>query len=358
MSLLASLRAIITAEGPIGIDRYMAICLTDPHDGYYTTRDPLGRGGDFVTAPEISQIFGEMIGLWAAAVWQQLGAPDAFRLVELGPGRGTLMVDALRALKALPPCRAAAAIDLVEISPVLRQRQHEALERHHPDKTIAWHRGLDGVPCDLPTIVLANEFFDALPIRQWVYRADGWRERCVGLEGDDLVFVEAAPVEESADWPAATEGSIRETALPATTFAGEIGRRLGQTRGACLVIDYGHVGAGIGDSLQAISNHGYAPILANPGDADLTAHVDFAALGEAFAAAGLVINGPTTQGRWLRDIGAGTRAERLMKGQDPATAAAISQGLRRLLDPMAMGVLFKVMAAASNDLGPLPGFAA
>lgn len=358
MSLRATLKAIIAAEGPIGIDRYMAICLTDPIDGYYMTRDPFGRTGDFVTAPEISQIFGEMIGLWAAAVWQQLGSPAAFRLVELGPGRGTLMVDALRALKALPPCRAAAAIELVEISPVLRQRQREALERHHPDKMVAWHMGLETVPSDLPTIVLANEFFDALPIRQFLYRAGSWRERRIGLEGEDLVFVEGDRADGIPEWPGAPEGSIRETAQPAASIGGEIGRRLAKTRGACLVIDYGHVGAGIGDSLQAISRHGYAPVLEDPGGADLTAHVDFAALGHAFAAAGLVVNGPTNQGRWLRDIGAGTRAERLMKNQDPETAATISQGLRRLLDPMAMGTLFKVMAAASNDLGPLPGFAA
>ena len=303
MPLLTTLRAIIAAEGPIGIDRYMSLCLTDPEDGYYTTRDPLGRAGDFITAPEISQIFGELIGLWTAAIWQQLGSPGAFRLIELGPGRGTLMMDALRALNVLPACRAAAAIDLVEISPILMRQQQETLTRHHPDLTIAWHTTLDAVPDDMPTIIIANEFFDALPIRQWVYR-------------------------------------------------------LGRSGGACLVIDYGHCDAGIGDSLQAVSRHGYAPILDNPGTADLTAHVDFAGLARAFAATGLDIHGPVTQGRWLGELGAGKRAERLMAGRDHAAMSMISQGLRRLIDPMAMGSLVKVMAASSNDLGPLPGFTA
>ncbi len=357
MSLLATLKATIAAEGPIGIDRYMALCLTDPVDGYYTTRDPLGRAGDFVTAPEISQIFGEMIGLWTAAVWQQLGSPAAFRLIELGPGRGTLMMDALRALKALPPCRAAAAVDLVEISPILRRHQQEALGRHHPDLPVVWHTALDAIPSDLPTIIIANEFFDALPIRQWVYRSGSWKERCIGLDGSGLKFVETTSPGEPQR-PGAAEGSIMETAAAAASVASEIGQRVGHTGGACLVIDYGHCNSDIGDSLQAISRHGYAPILENPGAADLTAHVDFANLGQVFTAEGLAVHGPTTQGRWLSELGAGTRAERLMKGREHAVTAMISQGLRRLLDPMAMGTLFKVMATASNDLGPLPGFTA
>ena len=357
MPLLTTLRAIIAAEGPIGIDRYMSLCLTDPEDGYYTTRDPLGRAGDFITAPEISQIFGELIGLWTAAIWQQLGSPGAFRLIELGPGRGTLMMDALRALNVLPACRAAAAIDLVEISPILMRQQQETLTRHHPDLTIAWHTTLDAVPDDMPTIIIANEFFDALPIRQWVYRAGCWRERCVALDGAGLKFIETSR-DDTPDRPGAAEGAIMETSAAATATAKDIGYRLGRSGGACLVIDYGHCDAGIGDSLQAVSRHGYAPILDNPGTADLTAHVDFAGLARAFAATGLDIHGPVTQGRWLGELGAGKRAERLMAGRDHAAMATISQGLRRLIDPMAMGSLFKVMAASSNDLGPLPGFTA
>lgn len=358
MSLRATLDAIIAAEGPIGIDRYMSICLTDPKHGYYVTRDPLGSAGDFVTAPEISQIFGEMIGLWAAAVWQQMGAPAAFRLIELGPGHGTLMVDALRALATLPACRAAARFDLVEISPILRLRQREALARHHADKRVTWHESLDAVAEDLPAIILANEFFDALPIRQWLRRGDAWRERLVGLGAEGLVFVEGPVVAAEPGWPDAEEGAIFETAAAAIQVATTIGRRIAHSGGAALVIDYGHAGGGVGDSLQAVSDHGFAPVLADPGGADLTAHVDFAGLAQAFAATGLVTAGPVGQGRWLRDLGAGARAERLMRGQDAATAAAISQGLRRLLDPQAMGVLFKVMAAAPRELGPLPGFAA
>jgi NADH dehydrogenase [ubiquinone] 1 alpha subcomplex assembly factor 7 len=356
MALLATLKAMIAAEGPIGMDRYMSACLTDPVDGYYMTRDPLGRSGDFVTAPEISQIFGEMIGLWAAAVWQQMGSPASFRLVELGPGRGTLMMDALRALKTVPACLAAAAIDLVEISPILRQHQREVLARHHPERSVAWHASLDAVPADLPTIIIANEFFDALPVRQWVCRSGVWRERCVGWQNDSLSLVEVDKPD-APDRPAVEEGAIMETAAAARSMAQGIGQRLGDTVGVCLVIDYGHCDGGIGDSLQAISRHGYTPVLANPGGADLTAHVDFAALGEAFAAAGLALHGPTTQGRWLGELGAGTRAAQLMKGRDHAVTATISQGLRRLLDPMAMGSLFKVMAV-SSDLGPLPGFRA
>jgi NADH dehydrogenase [ubiquinone] 1 alpha subcomplex assembly factor 7 len=355
--LTARLLAEIAATGPIGVDRYMAACLGDPEFGYYTTRDPLGRGGDFVTAPEISQIFGELIGLWVAAVWQSLDSPSAFRLIELGPGRGTLMADALRALTVLPACRTAVHIDLVEISPILQERQRLTLAPHRDAIRIAWHGSIDTIPVDLPTIVIANEFFDALPIRQWIRRGGLWRERRIGREGEQLVFVDGDAAS-GIPLPLATDAAIAETSEQAAAVAAALGGRISATGGAALVVDYGHDGKRLGDSLQAIRGQAPAPVLEACGECDLTAHLDFAALAAAFAAAGLETAGPVTQGRWLTAIGAGTRAERLARDRDAATVAAISQGLRRLIDPMAMGSLFKVLGAASPGLGPLPGFTA
>jgi NADH dehydrogenase [ubiquinone] 1 alpha subcomplex assembly factor 7 len=342
--------ALIRAEGPIGIDRFMALALGDPEHGYYRTRDPLGQAGDFITAPEISQVFGEICGLWLAEQWRKLGEPSPVQLVELGPGRGTLTADALRAMAVLPACRAAMRVHLVETSPALRTAQRETLARRHPDIVPAWHETLDTVP-DGPMLLLANEFFDALPIRQWVRVEGEWRERLVGLDEDGaLTFTHQSPLR-----PSGGRGSLEifETCEPAQEVGRTIGGRLARHPGAALIIDYGHAVPACGDTLQAVRAHRYTPVLTDPGEADVTAHVDFAALAAAIREGGAATWGPATQGSFLQTNGALVRAEALARRAEPADAAAIRRGVTRLLDPAGMGRLFKILAATSPTL-PLP----
>ncbi|HLZ66090.1 MAG TPA: SAM-dependent methyltransferase [Aliidongia sp.] len=339
----------IRASGPIGIDRFMAAALGH----YYGSRDPLGATGDFTTSPEISQVFGEILGLWAADQWQRLGGPLPVHLVELGPGRGTLMADMLRALKVLPALRQAVEVHLVETSPALRARQAETLQRSHPDLQPRWHETLAEVPPG-PMLLVANEFFDALPIRQWQRDGAGWRERLVGLEASGgLCFVPGPagtpPVTPPAD---AADGALFETCEPGLAIAGEIGRRLAAAPGAAVLIDYGHGRTAAGDTLQALKAHAYAPVLADPGEADLTAHVDFQALGQALAAAGANVAGLAQQGRFLIENGAEVRLAALLRGKDESAALTLKAAVRRLLDPMEMGRLFKVLAATSPERSP------
>jgi SAM-dependent MidA family methyltransferase len=358
--LAERLARLIAADGPISVATYMAHCLGDPQHGYYTTRDPFGAAGDFTTAPEISQMFGELLGLWAAAVWQQMGAPARVLLVELGPGRGTLMADALRAARALPGFLAATSVHLVETSPVLRRRQQEALTGL--GMPLGWHDDLGTLP-DAPLLVLANEFFDALPAFQAVRTADGWRERVVGLNGVGRLAFGLAP-----------QPLPRfERMLPAGLLSGphgsvfewrpdgpltELCRRLTDFGGAALVIDYGHTVSGFGDTLQALQRHRFVDPLVAPGESDLTAHVDFAALARAAARLGVSVHGPLTQGDLLRRLGIAERATALKRRATTDQAAAIDSALARLTgeDPAAMGRLFKAIAFGSPGLGPLPGF--
>jgi NADH dehydrogenase [ubiquinone] 1 alpha subcomplex assembly factor 7 len=346
--LAAHLAATIRSTGPIGVDTFMAIALGDPRHGYYMTRDPLGASGDFTTSPEISQVFGEILGLWCADQWQKMGAPSPVNLVELGPGRGTLMADMLRAMKVLPACRAAVRVHLVEISPVLRACQQMTIKARHPDIEPHWHESLDTVPA-APLLLVANEFFDALPIRQWVRSNGNWHERLIALDADDaLVFTTGPaadpPVRPPADAP---DGSIFETNGPALTVATEIGKRLATSPGAALLIDYGHAKTSIGETLQAMRGHRYAPVLTDPGEADITAHVDFEALSRALTVAGAAVGEPMTQGRFLIDNGAELRAQALIAGKAPDTMTAIRRGIRRLLDPAGMGRLFKVLTVTT-----------
>jgi SAM-dependent MidA family methyltransferase len=350
-AILDRLVPLIAEHGPIGVDRYMAICLADPDAGYYRIRDPLGVAGDFVTAPEISQIFGEIIGAWLAERWGAMGRPDPVHLVELGPGRGTLMGDILRILGLVPGCLPAIRLHLVETSPALRQRQRDALPA---DPRPCWHETLEAVP-DGPMLLVANEFFDALPIRQAILAGGVWRERMVGIDPEGaLTFV--AETEIAVEFPAhdLPEGSIVEIAEVAASVAGVIGDRLSRYPGAALVIDYGHLSSAVGETLQAVRAHRFAPVLADPGEADLSAHVDFAALARALAPA--EIWGPVTQGAFLVANGAALREAALCRGQTPEAAAAIRRDIRRLLDPAAMGRLFKVLAATSPGLTRPAGF--
>jgi SAM-dependent MidA family methyltransferase len=342
----ALIRTRIREHGPIPVSEFMDIALAHPEHGYYRRKDPLGRAGDFITAPEISQMFGELIGLWASVMWRAMGAPDPLMLVELGPGRGTLMADLLRAAAMDPPFRAAIRVQLVETSPALRARQAERLR----DADVAWHADFAATPAG-PAIVIANEFFDALPVRQFVRRAGAWRERMVALAGTDLAFADGDPVAVAA--PPAAEGAIFERNDAAAAIAAQIGRRLADRGGAALIVDYGHAASAPGDTLQALRGHARAEVLADPGEADLTAHVDFEAL--AAAASPARAWGPVTQGAFLRALGIELRADKLMRA-NPQQATAIDAACRRLIDGAEMGTLFKVLALTHPQLAAPPGF--
>ncbi|MBL8590571.1 MAG: SAM-dependent methyltransferase [Methylobacteriaceae bacterium] len=353
--LETEIRAMIAQEGPMPLERYMALALGHPTLGYYMTRDPFGASGDFVTAPEISQMFGELLGLWAAEVWTMMGAPAPVRLVELGPGRGALIADALRAAAVAPAFRAAVSVELVETSPALRKRQAAALAG--VGLPVAWRERLEDVP-DGPMIVLANEFFDALPVRHYVRVGEGWRERLVGLGPDGALAFGVAPFAEPAIAVPAPEGAVMELSPIGHRVAATLARRLARDGGAALIVDYGHLRSGFGETLQAVRAHRYADPLRDVGEADLTAHVDFASLGEAARRAGAAVHGPIAQGALLRRLGLAQRAERLARGADEAGARAIAAATHRLAGAGAdaMGELFKAVAFAHPDLPAPPGF--
>lgn len=352
----------IGTGGPLSVADWMEACLGDPEHGYYVTRDPLGAAGDFTTAPEISQTFGELLGLWCVHAWTMMGSPARFHLVELGPGRGTLMKDALRAARVAPGFLEAASVHLVETSPVLRRRQAETLAGTAP----AWHERLSGVP-EGPILVLANEFFDALPVHQLVRVPAGWVERLVGLDhaggaAPRFRFTLAPrPGPLAARVPArlrgAPEGSVFETSPAGEAVAREIARRIVRDDGAALVVDYGHASAGLGETLQAVRAHRPAPVLEAPGDADLTAHVDFQALAGAARSAGAEAFGPEPQGGVLVRLGIRERTQALLARAGPGQAEALVSGVRRLIADEEMGTLFKVLAITRPGRGAPPGFA-
>lgn len=348
----------IRATGPITIAEFMTEALQHPRYGYYVTRDPLGSAGDFITAPEVSQVFGELIGLWCADCWQRMGRPEPVLLVELGPGRGTLMADALRAVKAAPEFRRALRLHLVETSAVLRARQAEALAAAAP----TWHDSIDTVPAG-PFLLVANEFLDALPIRQFERRVSGWHERRVGVaaDGSALAFqLDPAPSASAVLIPeryaGAPVGSLVEVCPAALTLAAHLAQRLNATGGAALLIDYGSSESTGGATLQGVRRHGHHPVLEEPGDADLTAHVDFAAFAGAARSAGANVHGPVTQRDFLRALGVDARQRRLLESASAAQREAIGAGVTRLIDPAQMGVHFKVLALASRDLSVPAGF--
>ena len=316
---------------------------------YYATRDPLGAAGDFVTAPEISQMFGELVGLWLADLWARAGRPSAI-YAELGPGRGTLAIDALRAMRAAgltPP------VHLVETSPVLRAAQRQRL----PDAT--WHDDSGTLPEGAPLLLVANEFFDALPARQLIRTREGWRERLVGWNGTAFVPV-AGEVPMDAIVPEglrdAEPGSILESAPAAAAIVGDLARRLAEQGGAAILIDYGYDGPAIGDTFQAVRSHAFADPFIEPGTRDLTAHVDFAALAAAARTEGVQIFGAVPQGAWLERIGIGARADALARAA-PARAAEIAAARTRLTAPGTMGQLFRVLALVAPGWPVPEGFA-
>ena len=356
MSLLEpELRRMIEINGPMTLEAYMGLALSHPAHGYYTTRDPLGADGDFVTAPEISQMFGELIGLWAADVWASMGAPAAVRLIELGPGRGTLMADALRAAQISREFQAALDIHLVEISPALEARQRKTLA--HVGAPLAWHRSLDTLPPG-PAIIIANEFFDALPVRHYVKTARGWCERMVGLDPDRRLAFGHSPVPEPDLKVDADYGAILEIGASAQVAMSQLARRIAKSGGALLAIDYGHTQTALGETLQALKGHEFADPLTDPGDADLTAHIDFAALGRAAQAAGARVFGPVGQGAFLQSLGIAQRATALKRRASSNEVTAIDAALRRLIGSgdNDMGALFKAIGVAHPALAALPGF--
>jgi NADH dehydrogenase [ubiquinone] 1 alpha subcomplex assembly factor 7 len=351
MTLASILADRIRATGPITVAEFMAEALGHPEHGYYMGRDPFGMAGDFTTAPEISQMFGELIGLWCALVWQSMGAPERLVLAEIGPGRGTLMADLLRAAKALPPFARALDVHLIETSPALCNRQKQALAGH----TVTWHRRFEDLP-DGPLLLVANELFDALPIRQLEKSAGLWRERVVALdESGGFTFALGPVVAEPPLSPAvlnAPDGALAELCPAGIDLARAIARRVVTLGGAALIIDYGYERSAAGDSLQALKSHRHHPVLSGPGHADITAHVDFQALAEA--AAGIAaVHGPVPQGRFLTRLGLEERIRMLMKNASAEQAAHLASGARRLIDPAEMGTLFKVLTLA-NPLLPVP----
>ena len=340
-ALGAHIKALIRQEGPISLSRYMGLALGHPKYGYYMTRDPLGARGDFTTAPEISQMFGELIGLWAAHAWSTLGAPENVALVELGPGRGTLMADALRAIgKAAPAFRAALTVHLVETSPVLREKQAVTLA----SQAVEWHERIETLP-EAPLIVIANEFFDALPIDQMVHRHGTWRERQVGLEDEHLVFG-LSPVVSATENRPIGDGVVLEVASAGLAVLKGLALRLAANGGAALIIDYGPERLALGDTLQAMENHAFVDPLARPGEADITAHVAFEALADAAAKDGLSVDFLASQADFLENLGIKVLAETLRRNATPLQAEAIDGALARLTDrsQRGMGSLFKVLA--------------
>jgi SAM-dependent MidA family methyltransferase len=354
------LRRLILEHGPISVARFMALALAHPGGGYYARRDPLGVAGDFVTAPEVSQLFGELVGLALAQHWLDLGRPSRVLLVELGPGRGTLMADALRAARIVPGFLEAVDVHLVETSPVLRERQAAALER----LPVRWHDELAGVPQDRPALLVANEFLDALPIRQFVRRSGRWHERLVAVdETGDFRFVLAPrptpfPLVAEGDPEDPPDGTVLELGPAREALAEAIAARVVAQSGLALLIDYGDDAdtAMLGDTLQAVRRHARIDPLAAPGEVDLSAHVDFGAIGRRAAGAGAATYGPVGQATFLGRLGIELRLRQLLGRAMPTQREALESGCARLVAPDQMGELFKVMALTAPTTPLLPGF--
>ena len=348
MSLLDRLAGEIAANGPISVARYMTACLHDPQFGYYATRPALGEDGDFITAPLVSQMFGELIGVWLAASWELMGRPPAVRLVEMGPGDGTLMADVLRAVQLAPGFEAAANLWLVESSGPLRGLQHARL-----GERARWAASLDDVPGGAPLLLVANELLDCLPARQFVRTAIGWREQLVGLDRLGALAFVRAPTPAAGLLPDALEGAVYEQSAAQAALGSALGARVVRDGGAALLIDYGRAAPGFGDTLQALRRHERVDPLARPGEADLTVHADFPAVmgaAEIEGAASAIL----TQAEFLARMGIGARCEALVRAR-PDRAASLGRQLHRLVSADEMGELFKACVIHAPDWTP-PAF--
>ncbi|MFO1156478.1 MAG: SAM-dependent methyltransferase [Rhodospirillales bacterium] len=360
------LRREIAANGPMPVARFMAAALGHPQFGYYAgaaaaSEEPLGRDGDFITAPEISQVFGELLAVWCLAVWRAMGEPWPLSLVELGPGRGTLLADLWRTVAMLAgDFVGALRLHLVETSAALRARQRATLGGLSPLPPLFWHEHIDEVPPG-PALTIANEFLDALPVEQYVRDAGVWRERCVSVEGADFVFGLGTAVDpqsrpDLAGLPEAADGTLIERCPAAEHLVATLAGRLAKDGGAALVIDYGPARSAPGETLQAVRSHRPEQPLADPGAVDLSHHVDFERLAQAATAAGAQVWGPVPQGLFLGRLGIAERAAALAAAS-PEQADTLEGAIRRLVHPGRMGLLFKALAIGQAALPPPPGFA-
>ena len=343
-ALEAKIHRMIEAEGPISIALYMALCLGDVKHGYYMTKEAFGTKGDFITAPDVSQLFGEMIGVYLALCFDQLDVEKPVTLVELGPGRGTLMADVLRTLKQLKPTQFELLdVALVETSPRLRALQFKALATF---KNPAFHNSIASLPKDKPLLIMGNEFLDALPVHQYVKIGAHWRERMVTVQDGKLAFTTGASTLASSELPADTmhseDGAIFEIAPARLAMVEELVAQVKAQSGAAVLIDYGHMQSGIGDTLQAMRAHGFAPVLETPGDVDLTSHVDFEPLQKVAARAGCDTS-LITQGAFLLELGILQRAGAFGAGKSAKLQAEIKIAVERLAGAAQMGQLFKVL---------------
>lgn len=342
--------ALISASGPMSVADYMAMCLFDPQAGYYTTREPFGRSGDFITAPEVSQMFGELVAVWLYSRWREAGSPDGAVIAEIGPGRGTMMKDMVRSLRRLDPtlCERARFV-LIETSSRLRGIQSATLA--NSGITFEWFKTVGMLP-QAPLFIAGNELFDAVPIRQFVKSDRGWRERVVGLDDEgELAFMAgpagADPALLPPDAADAPQGAIAELAPAREALMDAICERIAQHGGAGLFVDYGHAAPALGDTLQALREHDYDDVFAHPGEADITAHVDFARLAAVAGRHGLE-TGLFTQGAFLLDLGILQRAGQLGADMDEEGRSHIRDAVERLAGPDQMGELFKVLAVTSS----------
>ena len=350
LTLSQQIDAQIRETGPMSIATYMGLALGHPRHGYYTMGRPLGSAGDFITAPEISQMFGELVGFFIVNLWQQMGEPKSFTLLELGPGRGTLMQDALRAASRADGFENALHLQLFEQNALLKGEQEKRLGKYSP----YWASDLDAFGED-PIFVVANEFFDALPIKQFVRTDDGWHERLVGLRDGARAFgLSPTPISESAA-PAEVRGAYAGEVLELSTAAIDamqrLSRKVALQGGAILAIDYGYERTQTGETLQAVQSHAFADVLDAPGEADISAHVNFGVLADAARATGLAVAPLAHQGEWLLRLGIGERANALARA-NPSEAGNIARAVERLTSPKQMGTLFKVLCAHSPGLRP------
>jgi SAM-dependent MidA family methyltransferase len=353
------IKSLIRANGPISVADYFAICLGDPQHGYYQTKQPFGTTGDFTTAPEVSQLFGEMIGVFLLHAWQQHNMPSDVQLIEIGPGRGTMMLDILRVISQLAPLLYQnMSINLVETSPSLSKTQAETLKKH--DGKIKWHQSIDDVPAGF-SLIAANELFDAIPIRQYVRNARGFVERVVSLDANDqLIFIEGTGGIDISLLPPLAErqplGAIFEYSPARDSVMQALCDRLSSKGGTAVILDYGHMVSGYGDTLQALRKHNFDPVLAHPGEADLTSHVDFEALVAIAKANDIHINGCIRQGDFLYGLGLAERAKSLALKATADQTIAIAEAVNRLAGEGAgkMGELFKVLAVSSPQVKLAP----
>ena len=356
------LAAKIMSQGPISVAEYMSQSLGHPDFGYYTTKNPFGVTGDFTTAPEISQIFGELIGLWCANTWISLGKPNPFIIAELGPGRGTLMADALRAIETVPECRQALNVHLVEFSPHLRIQQSKALA----DIDVTWHKTVYSLPRH-PIIFIANEFFDALPIDQFVQHNENWYKRLICLDPNsskskpEFAFTLSPDPKPKEYFPQLLSefnknGTIIEISSESYKIVGEIASRIDNNRGSALIIDYGYESLSTADTLQAIYKKNYSSVLKNSGSSDLTAHVNFKLLVKSANVRDIKCWGSISQGVFLKRLGIESRAHKLISSATTEQKKSILSACERLISENQMGNLFRVLSISDNKLGPPAGF--